>query len=265
MTKTLRAIGVGLLLLGLANSAAADVVLYVQSPLVYPPGQFPAGHDLVWSSMPFPPSPGFAGGTSLAYDSFRLSSPSLINTVTWEGGYFGPPTQVPITNFTLTFYNDAGGKPGTALATSVIPFANANQTNLHNEIGSTGANVLVADYSANLPTSFLANDNTPYWLSIQANIPGYGANQRNGAGTSDKAATGPPSRTSWALHRTNWASFGPTTWPFRLSAWPMSFPSQPAWLPGPRSVWRAWRMAGAAARSRRPDSQRNHAQYSGVI
>ncbi len=201
MTKTLRAIGVGLLLLGLANSAAADVVLYVQSPLVYPPGQFPAGHDLVWSSMPFPPSPGFAGGTSLAYDSFRLSSPSLINTVTWEGGYFGPPTQVPITNFTLTFYNDAGGKPGTALATSVIPFANANQTNLHNEIGSTGANVLVADYSANLPTSFLANDNTPYWLSIQANIPGYGANQptqwgwhigQGGDGTSIQDFVGAP-------------------------------------------------------------------------
>jgi hypothetical protein len=176
-TKVLPTIAAGMMLLCLANSAVADVVLYSQPPLVYPPGQFPPGAELVWSSMPFPASPGFAGGTSLAYDNFRVSTPSQINSVTWEGGYFGPPTQVPITNFALTFYTDAGGKPGTALATASIPFASANQTNLHNETGVNGANILVADYSANLPNSFLANSNTPYWLSIQANIPGYGANQ----------------------------------------------------------------------------------------
>jgi len=175
--KLLRTIGAGMLLLGLANPAVADVVLYSQPPLVYPPGQFPPGHDLIWSSMPFPASPGFSGGTSLAYDSFRVSSPSLVNSVTWEGGYFGPGTQVPITNFALTFYSDAGGKPGAALVAESVPFLSSNQMNLHNETGADGRQTLVADYSANLPTPFLANTNTPYWLSIQANIPGYGANQ----------------------------------------------------------------------------------------
>jgi hypothetical protein len=179
MTK-LRTIGAAVLLLCLAHPAAADVVLYSQPPLVYPPGQFPAGHDLVWSSMPFPASPGFGGGTSLTYDNFRLPTTSVVNSVTWEGGYFlttGTASQVPITNFTLTFYNDAGGKPGAALATESVPFASANQTNVHNETGAVGEPVIVADYSANLPSQFQANANTPYWLSIQANIPGYGANQ----------------------------------------------------------------------------------------
>jgi len=123
--------------------------------------------------MPLPPF-----GNSLASDNFRLSSPSLINTVTWEGGYFGPGTQVPISNFNITFYSDAGGKPGAQIGpTETIPFANANQSNLHNETGSDGRSVLVGDYSANLPTSFLANANTPYWLSIAANIPGYSNTQ----------------------------------------------------------------------------------------
>jgi hypothetical protein len=173
MTKLLRTIGTVVLLVCLANPATADVVLYSQSPLVYPPGGFPPGHDLVWSSMPLPPF-----GNSLAFDSFRLSSPSQINTVTWEGGYFGPGTQVPISNFSLAFYTDAGGTPGAQIGpTEIIPFANANESNLRTQTGSDGRPVLVADYSANLPNSFLAASDTPYWLSIAANIPGYSVGQ----------------------------------------------------------------------------------------
>jgi hypothetical protein len=171
MTKALRTICAAVVLLGLATPVSADVVLYSQSPVA------PAGTVLVWSSMPFPASAGFAGGNSLAYDNFRLSSPSLINSVTWQGGYFGPATQVPITSFSVTFYSDAGGKPGAALGpTETIPFGSANQSNVHTETSSQGP-VLVADYSANLPTSQLANENTNYWLSVAANIPGYGAGQ----------------------------------------------------------------------------------------
>jgi hypothetical protein len=118
-------------------------------------------------------------GAYTTFDNFQLTNSAAINTVTWQGTYFGPGTAVPITDFMITFYTDAGHMPGSQLGLSlVIPFASAHETNLHNEIGFTGATVLVADYTATLPTPFMANANTTYWMSIVADIPGFGASQQ---------------------------------------------------------------------------------------
>ncbi len=153
------------------NGTLSDVVLFNQAPITQPP--VVSNLSIANTSMVTPPF-----GTYTNYDKFTVTSSAAINFVTWEGAYFGPGTTVPISEFHIAFYIDAGNMPGAQIGTTeVIPFANAHETNLHNEVGFTGATVLVADYSATLPTPFFVQANTPYWMSIVAVIPNWGSSQ----------------------------------------------------------------------------------------
>jgi hypothetical protein len=72
------------------------------------------------------------GNFATVFDDFTLSSASNLNGFDFTGGYFNPPAQGPITGFTLTFYADAAGAPGAAIASGFFPgtgnetFLNAN-------------------------------------------------------------------------------------------------------------------------------------------
>jgi hypothetical protein len=81
------------------------------------------------------------------------------------------PSPVGIQSFTLTFFSDRSGQPGSQIGSpETVSFANAHETLLGTRPGASGANML-ASYSATLPTPFTAQANTPYWMSIVANFP----------------------------------------------------------------------------------------------
>jgi hypothetical protein len=168
---------VALLFLWSAASTQADFVIYNQ------PSNFPVspGTSGVWASM------NSTGGSPLGnfatiYDNFTLPGiPGFfqISSLTWQGGYFRPgnmPT-LPITAFHIDFYaNDptSSGQffgppsPGSLLASYLIP-GTANQTFVGTEQGTTGS-VLVFNYSADLPSTFVAQTNTQYWLAIYPDL-----------------------------------------------------------------------------------------------
>jgi hypothetical protein len=163
MRRSTRILWTGALLLCSVVPARADVVLYTQPsdfPVTRSPGVYASQNDTAVGGI---------GNFATASDSFRLTSTSLVNSVQWQGGYFLPPNQGPITAFTLTFSADAGGQPGAALLSETIP-GNANETFVGSEAGIGRGGNLVFNYSDALPIPFLAQANTTYWLSIVPNL-----------------------------------------------------------------------------------------------
>jgi hypothetical protein len=104
------------------------------------------------------------GNYSTVYDDFTLSSTTSIGTVTWAGDYFnGSPSN--ITAFTLQFYGDNAGQPGSLLQTTTIS-GNANET----AAGNDNVPLPFYTYSAALSTPFSATGGTHYWMSIVADL-----------------------------------------------------------------------------------------------
>jgi len=99
------------------------------------------------------------GNFATVYDNFTLGSSATINNVQWIGSYFNPPTQGPITAWTLTFYADNAGSPGAALATFNVN-NNANETFLQFD------NFGDPTYSYSMNVNFAALAGTQYWLSV---------------------------------------------------------------------------------------------------
>ena len=95
------------------------------------------------------------GNFATVYDNFTLGTTSTVTGVDWVGGYFNPPTQGPITAFTISFYADSGGAPGGLLASTSVS-GTANETLL------TGPNY---SYTTAI-TPFIAAAGTEYWMSI---------------------------------------------------------------------------------------------------
>jgi len=104
------------------------------------------------------------GNYSTVYDNFHLSSTANIGRVTWAGDYFiGTPST--ITAFTLKFYGDNAGQPGSLLQTASIA-GNASET----AAGTDTVPLPFFTYSAALPTAFAASGQTQYWMSIVADL-----------------------------------------------------------------------------------------------
>ncbi len=134
-----------------APNAQAQVTVYNQP--TDRKGGFPSQND-----------PNRFGNYSTIYDDFTLASTTSIGNVTWAGDYFnGSPNT--ITAFTLKFYADNAGQPGSLLNTTSIT-GNANET-------AAGADLVPLPfytYSAPLATSFNAAGGTKYWMSIVADL-----------------------------------------------------------------------------------------------
>lgn len=102
------------------------------------------------------------GSFATSYDNFTLGAATNITSVSWIGSFFnGSPGT--ITGFTLDFWSNAGGAPGTMLYTETVS-GNAGQTFLQND------NVGDPTYSYSLSAAFSAAAGTTYWLSIVPNM-----------------------------------------------------------------------------------------------
>jgi hypothetical protein len=107
---------------------------------------------------------GNGGINFVAFDDFTLASDSTIRSLTWQGAY-GAASSNPITGFTVAFWQNAGGLPGTLLQSYNIS-GNAGE-----KFVATGINgFLDYSYGANLATPFTAAANTTYWLSVQPKL-----------------------------------------------------------------------------------------------
>lgn len=96
------------------------------------------------------------------YDNFKLSISQTIKQAYWEGAYFNPPQQGPITGWTISFYADVAGQPGNLLYSTHIA-GTANETFDGNFGGfPTYTYSAVLDFSA-------AADFT-YWLSVYPDL-----------------------------------------------------------------------------------------------
>ena len=96
------------------------------------------------------------GNYATTYDNFTIGGGGSVTDVLWTGGYFGSAGPHNIAKFTIDFYNDNAGKPG-SLITSYAFSNNGNETSLG------GAN---NSYSGTLPTAFVAAAGPAYWMSI---------------------------------------------------------------------------------------------------
>jgi hypothetical protein len=99
------------------------------------------------------------GNFATVYDNFTLGTATTLTQVQWVGSYFNPPQQGNITAWTLTFWSDNAGQPGSALATFNVS-GNANETFLQND------NVGDPTYLYSLDVNFAAAAGTQYWLSV---------------------------------------------------------------------------------------------------
>jgi PEP-CTERM motif-containing protein len=141
-----------LLVVVAAPSWAAQVQVYSQA----------ANYLGLYASQNDTSSGGF-GPFATAYDDFSLASSATLTQVTWTGGYFNPQSAGSITGWTVTFWSDSGGAPGSALAVFGIA-GNAGETFLQNDaIGDP-----VYGYSA--AVNWAATGGTPYWLSVVPDV-----------------------------------------------------------------------------------------------
>ncbi len=141
-------------------SARADVLIYNQ------PSTFPVSGGLtsVWASQN--DTGGGFGHYATAYANFNLSGSGTvpISSIAFQGGYFLPPGQGPITAFNVQFYSNVNNAPGALLASYSIP-GNANETLAGLEASASNPS-LIFNYNTSLPTSFDAQAGTQYWLAI---------------------------------------------------------------------------------------------------
>ena len=137
------------------TQAEADTLLYQQASLFPNSTVLASQNDL-----------GGLGNFATMYDDFTLSQNGTINSATWDGGWFNGAGTGSISSFTIGFWSDASGQPG-SLAFSTDIAGDANQTLL----GTSNFGALTYSYSAAF-APFLATTGTPYWISIVANTTG---------------------------------------------------------------------------------------------
>jgi hypothetical protein len=145
----LRLAGFALLLLVVSSPAWGNqVAIYTQLP----------DYQGLYASQNDSASQGF-GPFAASFDNFTLSSAATINQVTWVGGYFNPQQLGSITGWTVSFWSDNGGAPGSSLWSTHI-------------LGTGGETFLQFDaigdptYSYSAAVSFSASSGTPYWVSV---------------------------------------------------------------------------------------------------
>ena len=95
-------------------------------------------------------------------DDFTLDTGAFISGVLWQGSFSSEPPS-DITQFAVTFWNDADGLPGVPLQTYTFP-GNGGQT----FVGLGINDWLQYDYGVTLPTPFVVHNGVTSWISVQA-------------------------------------------------------------------------------------------------
>lgn len=92
------------------------------------------------------------------YDNFTLTSAGAVTNVSWNGIY----TSGQLTSFTVNFYADNSGQPGTLLSSNVVT---ASYTDMLTQVYGYE----LFQYSAAVTPQSLAAG-TQYWISILGNV-----------------------------------------------------------------------------------------------
>jgi len=132
-------------------SFAAQVLVYTQNPDFN--GLIASQND----------TGGGFGNFATAYDNFTLGSTTALTQVQWTGGYFNPQSQGPISAWTVSFYANNAGQPGSLISSFGIS-GNAGESAL----GSDNIGDPVFLYTA--AVNFSAAGGTTYWLSVVPDI-----------------------------------------------------------------------------------------------
>ncbi len=131
---------------------AGQVIVYTQSPDYM--NLYASQNDV-----------GGFGNFATSYDDFTLSSATNITSVGWWGGYFNPQSQGPITAWTVSFYANNAGQPGTLLSSFSVS-GNGGETFVKNDaLGDP-----VYSYTSGVLSGFAASAGTEYWLSVVPNL-----------------------------------------------------------------------------------------------
>lgn len=144
----------GGLITGVTGSGLVPPAAYHPAGTAY--DQQPTGSGNAYSSQN--DTTGGNGNFATVYDNFTLASSGTITQVLWDGEYFNPPSAGIITGWTVSFWNDAMGQPGSLAATFPVG-GNGNETFLGNWGGFPA-------FSYDVPVSFAATGGTQYWLSV---------------------------------------------------------------------------------------------------
>src|SRR5258708_1879829 len=157
MHRPLRYLGLIVVLCAflLVKPTLGDTLLYQQASLFPSSTVLASQNDLS----------GF-GNLATMYDDFALSQNGTIDRVTWMGGWFNGGGIGSISSFTIGFWSDASGRPGSSLFSTDIT-GNAEQTLL----GTSNFGVPTYSYDAAF-APFGATAGTLYWISVVANTTG---------------------------------------------------------------------------------------------
>lgn len=136
-------LGAAVLVMGLSASSHALAETVYSQPVALNWGYY-SSVDTIWT----------------AYDNFTLSSAATIGSVDFAGGTLGTPAA---TSFTISFYSDNAGLPGTLLSSTTVGAGSPVY------IGND-PQTAVYGYSASI-NPFSASAGTEYWLSIVDNDP----------------------------------------------------------------------------------------------
>jgi hypothetical protein len=123
-------------------------------------------------------------GDMWAWDNFTLDTTQSINHIAWRGAYthyLSGAGKAPVYDFTISLHaSTAANTEPDVVHPPLAQFqvsGNANET-----LAGTFGGVLMYDYSFNLPTSFVAQASTKYWVMI---------------------GVGPMQRPAWAMGHTS--------------------------------------------------------------
>lgn len=108
------------------------------------------------------------GQYAVAYDNFTLNGDYKVTWMQWEGSYDNPQQPGPITGWTVTFYTDNGGMPGTSCCSFHVN-GDANESFL----GLDAVGGPTFSYTLDLGDGICCFLNgVEYWLSV---VPDLGA------------------------------------------------------------------------------------------
>lgn len=121
----------------------------------------------------FDPSVVWGNHYQFASDDFTLSVSATITEIRWWGLYqkdnpvvnIQPPVSdtLPSSNFTIRFFNNNGGVPGT-VELELNSLGNCSRT--QKLVTGSGGSLHYFEYNCVLPQTFQANANETYWLFI---------------------------------------------------------------------------------------------------
>jgi hypothetical protein len=105
------------------------------------------------------------GTWAQVWDSFEFLVPTMVDGVTWVGGYNGPSTPLTITGWSVGFYSDNSGVPGALFAVDNV-YGNAGESPYLSGIFCEANGTCIKTYQYSVYFASLDLGPGTYWLSV---------------------------------------------------------------------------------------------------